>query len=407
MPEAYLVPPAVATIHADPSLPRTFMGFPRAAGRPGIRNLVVIIPVVAGAHLVAQRIAARVPGTVALPYLDDGVSGREDEVMTDKVLIGAAASPNVGAALLVNLASDGRDGRIAEAALRRNPGRPIETLSIESAGGSLRAIAAGTARAHALVDLVANATRAEFPVSELILAAECGGSDATSGLASNPTVGVCADILVDLGGTVCFSETTEMMGAEHILARRARDPEVARRIIEIVANVEKAANAVGASVAGGNPTPGNMAGGLTTIEEKSLGCILKGGTRPVQGVLDFADQITGRGLWLMDTPGHDAVSVSAKAAGGSHLNVFTTGRGSPLGNAIQPVLKVCANAATVARMLDNFDFTAEAIVAGRATTEALGRDLYRLVVETCSGRLVAAEVIGHNEFAIHHIGILD
>ena len=396
-----------ATVHRDAPLPNTFMGFPRAAGRPGIRNLVVILPVVAGAHVVAQRIATRVPGTVAVPYLDDGVSGREDEVMTDRVLIGAAAGPNVAAVLLVNLADDGRDGRIANMALHRSPGRPFEAISIEACGGSLKAIAAGVAHAQALLDAVSSAKRHEFSVSELIMAAECGGSDATSGMASNPTVGVAADILIDYGGTVCFSETTEMMGAEHILARRACNAQVARRIIEIVANVEKAANAVGATVAGGNPTPGNMAGGLSTIEEKSLGCILKGGTRPVQGVLDFAEPITGRGLWLMDTPGHDAVSVSAKAAGGSHLNVFTTGRGSPLGNAIQPVMKVCANAATVAQMRDNFDFTAEAIVAGHATKEQLGRDLYRLVIETCSGRPVAAEVIGHHEFAIHHIGMLD
>ena len=395
------------TIIRDRDLPTRFMGFPRRHGPPGIRNLVIILPVVAGAHVVAQRIASRVPGTVAVPYLDDGVSGREDEAMTDRVLIGAAAGPNVAALLLVNLADDGRDGRIADQALKRSPGRPVETLSIEACGGSLRAIATGAERAQALMNAFSGVTRSEFPVSELIMAAECGGSDATSGMASNPTVGVAADILIDFGGTVCFSETTEMMGAEHILARRASSDAVARRIIEIVANVEKAANAVGATVAGGNPTPGNMAGGLSTIEEKSLGCILKGGTRPVQGVLDFAEPITGRGLWLMDTPGHDAVSVSAKAAGGSHLNVFTTGRGSPLGNAIQPVMKVCANAATVARMRDNFDFTAEAIVSGLATKEQLGRDLYRLIIETCSGRPVAAEIIGHYEFAIHHIGIID
>ena len=402
---AYTSP--VATIRPEAELPSVFMGYPRAAGRPGIRNLVLILPIVAGAHVVAQRIASRVPGTVAVPYLDDGVSGLEDLTMTDRVLIGAAAAPNVAAVLLVNVADDGRERRIANEALRRNPGRPLETISIEGCGGSRGAITSGTARAQALADAVADARREQFPVSELIMAAECGGSDATSGMASNPVVGVAADILIDFGGTVCFSETTEMMGAEHILARRACTDDVARRIIEIVANVEKAANAVGATVAGGNPTPGNMAGGLSTIEEKSLGCILKGGTRTVQGVLDFAEPITGRGLWLMDTPGHDAVSVSAKAAGGSHLNVFTTGRGSPLGNAIQPVMKVCANAATVARMSDNFDFTAEAIVAGHATKEQLGRDLYRLMIETCSGRPVAAELIGHHEFAIHHIGILD
>jgi altronate dehydratase large subunit len=195
------------------------------------------------------------------------------------------------------------------------------------------------------------------------------------------------------------------MGAEHILAKRARDERVARRIFEIVANVEKAANAVGATVAGGNPTPGNMAGGLTTLEEKSLGCIYKGGSRPIQDVLDFAQPPPGKGLYIMDTPGHDAVSVSAKAAAGAHLCIFTTGRGSPLGNAIYPVIKVCANPQTVVNMQDNIDFSSAPIVEGLATKEDLGPDLYRLMIDVCNGQPTNAEIIGHQEFAIHRIGI--
>ncbi|NBY47366.1 MAG: altronate dehydratase [Proteobacteria bacterium] len=262
----------VSAVHlATDPLPKTFLGYRRSHGRPGIRNHLIILPVVAGAHLVAQRIAARIPGAIAVPYLDDGVSGKEDEAMTDRVLIGAASAPNVAAVLLVNQANDGRDSHIAHEALLRTPGRPISTMSIEACGGSVKAIAQGTTLAGALADAIAKAEREEFPVSELIMAAECGGSDATSGMASNPVVGVCADILIDFGGTVCFSETTEMMGAEHILARRACNEEVARRIIEIVANVEKAANAVGATVAGGNPTPGNMAGGLPRSKKRALG----------------------------------------------------------------------------------------------------------------------------------------
>jgi altronate dehydratase large subunit len=211
-------------------------------------------------------------------------------------------------------------------------------------------------------------------------------------------------MLVAAGGTVILSETTELMGAEHILARRAKDEHVARRIIEIVENVEKAANAVGATVAGGNPTPGNMAGGLTTIEEKSLGCIYKAGTTTIMGVLDFAEPPTGKGLYIMDTPGHDAVSVSAKASAGAHLCIFTTGRGSPLGNAIYPVIKLCANPATVAKMQDNIDFSAAPIIEGTASKEELGPQLFKLVVDVCNGQPTNAEIIGHQEFAIHRIG---
>ena len=169
-------------------------------------------------------------------------------------------------------------------------------------------------------------------------------------------------------------------------------------------NVEKAANAVGATVAGGNPTPGNMAGGLTTIEEKSLGCIYKGGTSTIMGVLELAEPPSGKGLYIMDTPGHDAVSVSAKAAAAAHLCIFTTGRGTALGNAIYPVIKVCANPNTVAKMQDNIDFSAAGIIEGSATKEELGVQLFKLMVDVCNGQPTNAEIIGHQEFAIHRIG---
>jgi len=191
------------------------------------------------------------------------------------------------------------------------------------------------------------------------------------------------------------------MGAEHILAKRARNDEVARRIFEIVSNVEKAANAVGATVSGGNPTPGNMAGGLTTIEEKSLGCIYKAGTSEIQDVLDYGVRPTRKGLHIMDTPGHDCVSVSAKASAGAHLCIFTTGRGTALGNAVYPVIKVCANPETCENMSDNIDFDASPIVRGLATKEDLGPQLYKLMIDICNGQLACAELIGHQEFCIH------
>ncbi len=386
-------------------VPTSFFGFRRPDGSVGVRNHLVIIPAVAAANTVARRVAGLIPGAVAVGLMDDGTETPRARALTERVLAGAAASPNVGAAVIIGLSPEtGEAERVLELARRRAPGKPIEALTIQESGGSVRAIARGVEAGQKLAARLALAQRTEVPVSELILATECGGSDATSGLASNPTVGVVSDMVVAAGGTVILSETTELMGAEHILARRAKDEAVARRIIEIVANVEKAANAVGATVAGGNPTPGNMAGGLTTIEEKSLGCIYKGGTSTIQGVLDFAERPSGKGLYIMDTPGHDAVSVSAKAAAGAHVCLFTTGRGSPLGNAIYPVIKVCANPATVAKMPDNIDFSAAGIIEGTATKEELGRALYRLMIEVCNGRLTNAEIIGHQEFAIHRIG---
>src|SRR5919202_3655404 len=386
-------------------LPQTFRGFRRPDGTVGIRNHLVVVPAVASANTVARRIASLLPGAIALPVMDDGPETALARDLTERILAGAAASPNNGAAIVVGLGSEtGEAARVAALAAQIAPGKPIEHLAIEDAGGSVKAISRGAQIGQKLAAAIAGQQRVEAPLSDLILGTECGGSDATSGLAANPTSGVVADLLIAAGGTVILSETTELMGAEHILARRAKDEHVARRIVEIVENVEKAANAVGATVAGGNPTPGNMAGGLTTIEEKSLGCIYKGGTTTVMGVLDFAERPAGKGLYIMDTPGHDAVSVSAKAAAGAHVCIFTTGRGSPLGNAIYPVIKVSAKPNTVAKMPDNIDFSAAGIIEGTASKEELGRQLFKLMVDVCNGQLTDAEIIGHQEFAIHKIG---
>ncbi len=385
--------------------PTTFFGYPRPDGTVGIRNHLVVVPAATAANTVARRVAAMIPEALSLPLMDDGTDGPESRALTERILAGAAASPNVGAAIIVGVTrSGGETERVTALARALAPDKPIEAFAIDDTGGSVRAIARGVELGQKLKARLAMQQRVETSLAELILGTECGGSDATSGMASNPTVGVVSDMVVDAGGTTILSETTELMGAEHILARRARSEAVAQRIIEIVANVERAANAVGATVSGGNPTPGNMVGGLTTIEEKSLGCIYKGGTRPIEGVLDFAERPRGKGLYIMDTPGHDAVSVSAKAAAGAHLCIFTTGRGTALGNAIYPVIKVCANPTTVANMADNIDFSAAPIIEGTATKEELGPRLFQLMVEVCNGRLTSAEIIGHQEFAIHRIG---
>lgn len=387
------------------TVPTMFMGFPRPDGTIGIRNHLVIVPAAAAANTVAHRVATLVPGAIPVPHMDDGTERADGVAVTERVLAGAAASPNVGAALVIGLDSDtGEAARVAGMARQRAPGKPIEHFSIHDVGGSLQAITRGADLGRKLMAALGFQQRQEVPLTELIMGAECGGSDATSGIASNPTLGVVSDMVVDAGGTVIFSETTELMGAEHILARRAKDERVARRIFEIVENVEKAANAVGATVSGGNPTPGNMAGGLTTIEEKSLGCIYKGGSRTIQDVLDFAERPHGKGLYIMDTPGHDAVSVSAKAAAGAHLCIFTTGRGTPVGNAIYPVIKVCANPSTITHMHDNIDFSAAPIVEGTATAQDLGPQLFQLMIDVCNGQPTNAEMIGHREFAIHYIG---
>jgi altronate dehydratase large subunit len=382
--------------------PRTFFGYRRPDGSIGIRNHLLIVPATTSANTVARRVAAMLPGAIALPLLDDDAEVEQSRTLTERTLAGSAASPNAGAAIIIGLnESRGEAERVLQLARSLAPGKPIEGFAIDETGGSIQAISRGVAIGQQLMPRLFMQQREEASVAELIVGTECGGSDATSGMASNPTVGFVSDMVVAMGGTTILSETTELMGAEHVLARRARNEEVARRIVEIVANVERAANAVGATVAGGNPTPGNMAGGLTTIEEKSLGCIYKAGTSQIADVLDYGVRPTLKGLHIMDTPGHDCVSVSAKASAGAHLCLFTTGRGTALGNAVYPVVKVCANPETVERMRDNIDFDSSPIVLGLATKEELGPQLFKLMIDVCNGHLTCAEMIGHQEFCIH------
>ena len=380
---------------------QTFRGYRRPDGTCGVRNHVIVIPASAYASTVAERIARLVPGTVALAHPHGDAQLADDARLTEWTLAGAAANPNVGAALIIGL--DDADSLLA-LARQRSPGKRLDALAIQDVGGSIRAIRQGCDLAQRLLRQVADDKRDVAPVSDLILATQCGGSDSTSGMAANPTVGVVSDLLVEQGGTTILAETPELMGAEHILARRGRNPAVAQRLVDIVANVEQAAQYVGASVAGGNPTPGNIAGGLTTIEEKSLGCVYKGGTATLEEVIGYADRPTRKGLIVMDTPGHDPISVSGEFAGGAHICIFTTGRGTPVGNALGPVIKITANPETAERMADNMDLSAAGIIEGSTDKETLGQELFEQFVRVADGELTAAEVIGHQEFALYRIG---
>ena len=243
----------------------------------------------------------------------------------------------------------------------------------------------------------------EFPISELIVGTECGGSDPTSGLAANVLIGQLSDLMVREGGTSILSETTEFIGAEHILARRAATPEVRDRIFEIVHRYEEALRLVGEEVREGNPSPGNKTGGITTLEEKSLGCIHKGGHSPVNAVYDYAKQVAPKsGLVIMDTPGNDPSSVAAMVAGGAQVVVFSTGRGTPTGNPIAPVIKITGNRITFANMEDNIDVDASPIIYGGDLTQ-MGDELLQLVADVASGKQTKAESLGYTEMAIARV----
>ena len=244
----------------------------------------------------------------------------------------------------------------------------------------------------------------EFPLSELIVGTECGGSDPTSGLAANPAIGAMSDLVVKAGGTSILSETSEFIGAEHILARRAANKEVHDRIYEITTRFENHFHAVGEDVRAGNPSPGNKAGGITTLEEKSLGCIHKGGHSTINAVYDYAKQVKSKqGLVIMDTPGNDPSSVAAMVAGGAQIVVFSTGRGTPTGNPLAPVIKITGNKLTYANMIDNIDVDASPLIYGTKTIEELGQELLKLTQEVACGKQTKAESLGYTEMAIARV----
>ena len=380
----------------------TFLGYRRPDGRVGTRNYLLVVPTVICASVVAERIAASVgPRAAALPHLAGCGQLGPDRRVTHETLAAYCGHPNVGAVLVVALGCEQVIAQhLADAA--RAAGKPAAILAIQSEGGTVRTTARGIEIGSSLVAGLETEQRVSCELHSLILCVKCGGSDYTSGLAANPALGRVADRLVDSGGTAVLGEIAEIMGAEHLLAARAVSPEPAAQLLRIISRVEAETIALGLDIRGTQPSPGNIRGGLTTIEEKSLGATHKGGERtPLTDVVPYAGRITKRGLTVMDTPGLDVESVTGMVAGGAQVVVFTTGLGTPTGNPIAPVIKITGNAQTASAMSDNLDLDVSGILDGRETMDDAAGRLFTELLEVCSGREPAAERLGHREFAIH------
>jgi altronate dehydratase large subunit len=384
------------------TVPREFLGYPREDGRVGIRNYVLVVPTVICASVVCERIAASQPeALVALPHLAGCGQLGPDRRITQDTLSAYCEHPNVGAVLVVAL---GCEQVIAQelADTARRAGKPADILAIQSEGGTPRTISRGTLKASAFASDLARMERKPCGIESLVLSLKCGGSDYTSGLAANPTLGRVADRLVALGAAAVLGEVAEIMGAEQVLAARAARPEVGAQLVRLVDRVEAEAMALGLDIRGTQPSPGNIRGGLTTIEEKSLGAVHKGGERTtLEEVVPYAGRVTRRGLTVMDTPGLDVESVTGMVGGGAQVVVFTTGLGTPTGNPIAPVIKITGNAQTAKRMADNIDLDVSGVLKDAETLDQAADRLFDHVLAVCSGREVAAEILGHREFAIH------
>ena len=378
-----------------------FWGYRRPDGRVGIRNHVLIMPTCLCAADAARLAAEHVQGAVTFHnQCGCGQIGKDFE-MTMDMEAGTAANPNVYGTVLIGLGCEEHQAALVAKEIRKRTNKPLEILVIQEVGGTIKTVELATRLAQKMVLEASACMREECDVSELILGTQCGGSDSTSGIAANVVMGCACDKLVELGGTPVLSETGELIGAEQVLARRAETPEVAEQIWGITKDLQDYFKLFGYDIHDGNPSPGNFRGGISSLEEKSLGCIKKAGSSPIRAVFGYAKQIEGvHGLVIMDTEAMDNSSVAAMAAGGTQLCVFSTGRGTPTGNPIVPVLKMTGNAETFRFLGDNIDFDASGVITEGADPSALGEALFEELIRVANGKLTKQEVLGCTEMAI-------
>ena len=402
---------------SDIALPanRTFQGYPRADGRAGTRNYVAIVGASHCSSYATERIAAAfrgesfegtgVDGVVALPHSDGcGQSEKTDMRLLRRTLDGLADHPNVGAAVVVGL---GCEVNQVGYYLRPDAGgnSPRRGLTLQESGGTRQAVEDGVKAVRELIGAAGRIERKPCPVSQLAISLECGGSDAFSGITANPGVGYCADMVVKQGGTACLGETTEIWGAEHLLTRRAASPAVGQRLLDMLEWYFDYVRRFKDSVTfNSNPSPGNMAGGLSNIVEKSLGAVAKGGRSTLSAVYDYAERIDEKGFVFMNSPGYDPASVTGMVAGGCNICFFTTGRGSCFGFATAPVIKVASNSATARHMDEDMDINAGTVADGEEDIASLGHRMYDTLLEVASGRKTCSERLGHREMMTWRIG---
>ena len=398
-----------------------FQGYRRASGKTGTRNYLGVLTSVNCSATVARHIATTVERTGMLedyPNVDGIVAlvhgrgcgmsgGGEGYENLQRVLTGYAAHPNFGAVLLVGLGCEVMQIRDVLRAGKLADSERFQHLIIQETGGTKKTIEAGVEAVRRMLLIINADKREQTPISELTLALQCGASDAYSGITANPALGSAVDLLVRNGGTAILSETTEIYGAEHLLTRRAVSPEVAAALIERI-DWWKGYTARTGDVIDNNPSPGNKAGGLTTILEKSLGAQAKGGTTNLMGVYKYAQPIDQHGFVIMDSPGYDPASVTGQVASGANVVCFTTGRGSAFGFKPTPSLKLATNTELFERQNDDMDINCGTIADGTETLVQKGEEILQRVIATASGEQTKSEELGYgdNEFTPWIVGAM-
>jgi altronate hydrolase len=409
---AYEFPASDAPALQPPKDTPAFLGYLREDGRVGTRNYIAVVAASNCAAHTAELIAAsyngetlppNVDGVAAFPHGEGcGHSIGPDTEQLQRTLGGVLNHPNVSAAIILGLGCEVNqiDHYLGQGAPRTDR---LVGMTLQSSGGTRATVEAARAAITKLMECASAEKRTETPASKIVLGLNCGGSDSFSGITANPALGVCCDKLAALGGTAVLAETTEIFGAEHLLVRRARNRRVAEKLLAFIAGYKKYLNRFGGSF-DDNPTPGNKAGGLTNILEKSLGAVAKAGTSTLMDVVDYAERIASPGFVFMNTPGYDPISLTGLAAGGVNMIAFTTGRGSAIGFPTVPVVKIASNSATYRNMRDNMDVNAGRIADGEATVAEIGREIFDLLLRVASGERTSSERLGHKEFVPWRVG---
>ncbi|MCC2597627.1 UxaA family hydrolase [Pusillimonas sp. MFBS29] len=376
----------------------TFMGYRRDNGRVGVRNHVIVLPVDDISNAAAEAVANNIKGTMALPHPYGRLQFGEDLELHFRTLIGTGSNPNVAAVIVIGI-EEGWTKRIVDAIAAT--GKPVAGFSIELHGDH-DTIMRASRKAKEFVHYATGLSRVECPISDLWVSTKCGESDTTSGCGGNPTVGNAFDKLYEVGSTLVFGETSEITGGEQIVAARCANDEVRERFMFMFNRYQDMIDRWKTSdLSESQPTKGNIAGGLTTIEEKALGNIQKIGKKcMVDGVLDKAETPTGKGLWFMDSSSAAAEMVTLCAAAGYAVHFFPTGQGNVIGNPILPVIKICANPRTVRTMSEHIDVDTSALLQREIDLDQAGDKLLECMLETANGRWTAAEALGHREFVL-------
>ncbi|SEP62921.1 altronate hydrolase [Faunimonas pinastri] len=397
----------------------TFRGIRRPDGRVGTRNFIALCATVNCSASVIRYVADRINGSCVLdayPHIDGvvalahgtgcGMSGNDEGAENlERVLWGYATHPNVCAAIFIGLGCEVMQIGRLKAKYGFSEGTRFHTLTIQETGGTRKTIETAVRMVEEILPDLGGAVREDVPASELMLALQCGGSDGYSGITANPALGRAADMLVEYGGTVVLSETPEIYGAEHLLVRRAASTEVGQKLIDRIRWWEDYTTRNKGEM-NNNPSPGNKAGGLTTILEKSLGATAKGGNSPLADVVLYGEKITSHGLVFMDSPGYDPASATGQIASGAQLICFTTGRGSAFGSKPAPTIKLATNSRLYESMPDDMDLNCGDIIDGGASVESKAEEIFRKVLAVASGERSKSELLGlgDNEFVPWQIG---